>query len=288
MNEASTSPDTGPATCMHERLRFNSGDYYVTCCGCHATWMRKSRGTRPEHGYDSQGRVIGAAPEEANQGSGSSLSGHLRVRLVDAQIPDDNLTEWCREHPDFAADNIRLLQQEVAALGTTGAVEAKIAKLEHQIERLKDDKETLATGWESDLDRLAAPSAELDPDTVERCAKAISDQRQIHRYGHVMTPWGDNAMADSFRREQIELAQAAIRALCASKPDPSTDSAWQPIETVPKNHFPILLYGKYGTLVGFQDVTWEWWPFPAHEALGYTPTHWMPLPARPQSQTDRG
>ncbi len=48
---------------------------------------------------------------------------------------------------------------------------------------------------------------------IEKVAAAISDQRQKHRYGSVMTPWGDNAMADSFRREQLELSRAAIAAM---------------------------------------------------------------------------
>ena len=61
----------------------------------------------------------------------------------------------------------------------------------------------------------------------------------------------------------------------------SGESQWRQIESAPRNHFPILLYGEYGMLIGFQDVTWEWWPYPAHEALGYVPTHWMPLPEPP-------
>ncbi len=51
--------------CIHLKLQFNSGDYYVSCVDCGAMWMRKSHGTRPEYGFDHQGRQIGAAPEEA-------------------------------------------------------------------------------------------------------------------------------------------------------------------------------------------------------------------------------
>lgn len=58
-------------------------------------------------------------------------------------------------------------------------------------------------------------------------------------------------------------------------------SGWQPIETAPKNHLPILVHGRYGTLTAFRDVTWAWWPIPAIDALGYVPTDWQPLPAPP-------
>jgi len=54
--------------CVHARLQFNSGDYYVACVDCGAMWMRKSRGLQPEYGFDHQGRRIGAAPEESNIG----------------------------------------------------------------------------------------------------------------------------------------------------------------------------------------------------------------------------
>ena len=59
-------------------------------------------------------------------------------------------------------------------------------------------------------------------------------------------------------------------------------NGWMPIETAPKNHLPILVYGPYGRLVAFRDVTWAWWPVPASEKLDYTPTHWQPLPNLPE------
>jgi hypothetical protein len=64
--------------------------------------------------------------------------------------------------------------------------------------------------------------------------------------------------------------------------------AWQPIETVPENHFTVLVYGKYGRLTAFRDVAWQWWPFPAGEPLDYTPTHWMPLPEAPSLPSTEG
>ena len=50
--------------CQHERLQFLSGDYYVACKDCLATWMRRGP-DRPE--YDGNGK-IGGAPDLANQG----------------------------------------------------------------------------------------------------------------------------------------------------------------------------------------------------------------------------
>jgi hypothetical protein len=57
---------------------------------------------------------------------------------------------------------------------------------------------------------------------------------------------------------------------------------WKPIDTAPKDHFTMLIYGPYGQLVGFRDVTWAWWPFPATGALDYVPTHWQSLPEPPK------
>ena len=76
-----------------------------------------------------------------------------------------------------------------------------------------------------------------------------------------------------------------------SKDEPAgqPQSPWQPIETKPRDHFPVLVYGLYGQLVAFLDVTWMWWPFPAGEdgPLDYVPTHWQPLPAPPHTRPDR-
>lgn len=61
-------------------------------------------------------------------------------------------------------------------------------------------------------------------------------------------------------------------------------SEWQPIETVPKNHFPVLTWSmKVGRVVAFRDVCWDWWPCPASYPLSHPPTHWMPLPELPEA-----
>jgi hypothetical protein len=59
---------------------------------------------------------------------------------------------------------------------------------------------------------------------------------------------------------------------------------WQPIETAPKNHFPILTWSiNQGQCVAFLDVTWSWWSYPnGIGPMRYKPTHWMPLPPPPE------
>jgi hypothetical protein len=58
---------------------------------------------------------------------------------------------------------------------------------------------------------------------------------------------------------------------------------WQPIETAPKNHFPILTWSiNQGQCVAFLDVTWSWRSSPnGNRPMRYKPTHWMPLPPPP-------
>jgi len=53
--------------CQHAELRFGSGDYYIFCSGCGACWMRRGL-NKQEYGTDPDGKEIGAAPEESNQG----------------------------------------------------------------------------------------------------------------------------------------------------------------------------------------------------------------------------
>jgi len=76
-------------------------------------------------------------------------------------------------------------------------------------------------------------------------------------------------------RERMVVQRNRITALLDS-------GGWLPIETAPKNHLPILVYGPYGQLVAFKDITWAWWPVPASEKLDYTPTHWQPLSPLPK------
>ena len=53
--------------CDHGILHFGSGDYYLFCDGCGASWMRRGS-NKQEYGVDKDGKPIGAAPEESNKG----------------------------------------------------------------------------------------------------------------------------------------------------------------------------------------------------------------------------
>lgn len=58
---------------------------------------------------------------------------------------------------------------------------------------------------------------------------------------------------------------------------------WQPIETAPLNHFPVLTWSlQQGQCVAFLDVAREWWSAPNGDVpMRNKPTHWMPLPKSP-------
>ena len=58
--------------CLHPELWFASGDYYVRCLGCHASWGKLSNDGRPEYG-EIDGKKIGCAPEQAKTDSRYSL-----------------------------------------------------------------------------------------------------------------------------------------------------------------------------------------------------------------------
>ncbi len=86
-----------------------------------------------------------------------------------------------------------------------------------------------------------------------------------------------------------KFANKALRAALSSQANPapladdSRDAArWQPIETAPKNHLPVLTYSKLdGIRAAFRDITWRWlFVMPTTAAR---PTHWMPLPKAPDA-----
>lgn len=77
---------------------------------------------------------------------------------------------------------------------------------------------------------------------------------------------------DELRREVARLV-----------PDSAQKAGWQPIETKPADHFPVLIDGPYGIHTAFQDVTWTWYVRGGIE-LDYTPTRWRPLPERASNQ----
>lgn len=53
--------------CRHAKLTFGSGDFYIFCYECGAVWVAR------EIGSDQPAAAL------ANQGIGSTLSGHIRL-----------------------------------------------------------------------------------------------------------------------------------------------------------------------------------------------------------------
>lgn len=67
---------------------------------------------------------------------------------------------------------------------------------------------------------------------------------------------------------------------------------WQPIETAPKDGTTILLWeGESGTECWVVPVTGSWdcgeWTLTCHGFSTLAPSHWMPLPDRPEVSEDR-
>lgn len=62
-----------PENCEHKELMFGSGDFYVICNHCGRYWAMIDMST-------SEHRI---APDLANIGKGTYLSGKLRVELPD-------------------------------------------------------------------------------------------------------------------------------------------------------------------------------------------------------------
>lgn len=94
--------------------------------------------------------------------------------------------------------------------------------------------------------------------------------------------WLHDAAPDGMVRD-MGILLATVHALRAALMDDAFQGGWKTIDTAPRNHLPILVYGLNGPLVAFRDVTWTWWPKPPCNAMSYVPTHWMPLPAPPGS-----
>jgi hypothetical protein len=65
--------------CQHERLYFGSGDYYVMCELCDASWARIN-GRQPEYGFDVNGKPIGADPNACDPDFRQSEAGY-RVKV---------------------------------------------------------------------------------------------------------------------------------------------------------------------------------------------------------------
>lgn len=62
-------------------------------------------------------------------------------------------------------------------------------------------------------------------------------------------------------------------------------NGWMEMDSAPKNHLPVLIYGKHGAVTAFRDVAWVWWPIPAKKKLKYIPECWQHLPGHPHAPT---
>jgi hypothetical protein len=87
-----------------------------------------------------------------------------------------------------------------------------------------------------------------------------------------------------------EMVKVHLQQAISAAPAGESVTGWQPIETAPKDHFPVLVWSEeFGRCVAFRDVTWTWWPLPItahHEPLEETPTHWMPLSPSPTRKSE--
>jgi len=109
------------------------------------------------------------------------------------------------------------------------------------------------------------------------------DDGMIHQgavsHDHPNVFMGGPSMAGKRRAKRM---WSAMLAAAPQPPATAQDDGWQPIETAPRNHFPVHVWSKkYGQVVAFLDITWTWWPVPAIEPLDDSPTHWRPLPQPP-------
>jgi len=58
---------------------------------------------------------------------------------------------------------------------------------------------------------------------------------------------------------------------------------WQPIETCPDDGQAILVVGGRYNQAIIREADGGWFRMAQHDGLQSTPTHWMPLPAPPET-----
>jgi hypothetical protein len=110
-------------------------------------------------------------------------------------------------------------------------------------------------------------------------------QAALDSYSDVNTVFATIGYMNALRDALVaELLSAAL----------SAPAGWQPIESAPKDHSTLLLWGRYWSegqgwfqspLMGrWTAVRDRWECVWGGRWFGVRPTHWMPLPAAPQPQ----
>lgn len=113
-----------------------------------------------------------------------------------------------------------------------------------------------------------------DSELEERVAEAVSERRQMHRYGEVCTQWRSPAMDAGYIRDQLDLARAAIAEV----------QRWHPLETAEGD--PVLLgfpRGMHALIGHMENGKWGW----LDDEMGFhpfetQPVGWMFIPPAPQ------
>ena len=89
--------------------------------------------------------------------------------------------------------------------------------------------------------------------------------------------------------------QDAATPVCTGSVEPRLHVTWQPIETAPKDGREVLAlglrHGDYGytddekgwTGIRWMNKGWQETKPTGRYSNGFTPTHWMPLPAPPEA-----
>jgi hypothetical protein len=141
-------------------------------------------------------------------------------------------------------------------------------------------------------DREAIASQRAEPQAVAELLDALealhcANLKYIEQFqGRLASNKGSVAY---LLREKVETAIANGKAMLSAAPTPPTVSAWQTIETAPKDGTEIILLWSGIAITGFYldnsktELPWE--GFRPHSGVLWpigNPTHWMPLPAAPK------
>jgi len=147
-------------------------------------------------------------------------------------------------------------------------------------------------GWSPEVDAeinrmravLASPSERQEAAAAGQESEAFEaefrDREKWGRYTFGRFKDGD------YKSVQTAFAWSVWQAR-ASPPASPSQGQWQPIETAPRNHLPVLVELCDGDIRrAFRDASWTWYGWD-RKPLRHPPTRWQPLPAAP-SQPAQG